>query len=653
MRFAKLTAFLAATALIVANVPGSILTVRAENSGTTQYVELSTAETKEEAAAIEGEEYLTEETTIEKMAVVYLTDYYGVKEAPSTDAAEVISVPSGQTVIVEECDIYNGEAWFQVRFYVNEVEYQGYIQEQNLAYSDERLIQWKQESLAGEPDVLAANERAVSYADIEQFPTSYQGKLKELKQAHPSWVFVKMNTGLNWSDVVYNESNPASRSLVPDSSPTAWKNGYHSPGWSYASEGILKYYLDPRNFLEEREIFQFEQLTYNASYHTQAAVQSFLNRTFMAGNAPDGSGSYAAMFTGIGAQLGVSPFHLASRVYQEQGAGTSPLISGTYAGYEGYYNYFNVGASGSTNKEVIVSGLERAKKEGWNSVYASIYGGAQVISKSYILKGQDTIYLQKFDVDNQYSGMYWHQYMQNICAPTSEAYSIYNLYNNTNSVDNTFVFKIPVYENMPENACGKPLRYNDVSTDAWYYDYVSYVYTQKLMSGKDVNIFAPEDQLTRAEFATILYNAAGKPEVSYSAIFADVPDGQWYTDAILWANQVNIVNGYDTGMFGTTDVVTREQLVLMLKKFGMYEGRDMGSDSNVLNTFGDYSSVSTWAKDAMAWAVTKGIISGKDNHLLPQGGATRAEAATILYHYMALGYADIAEKDMVYPDRVR
>jgi len=442
--------------------------------------------------------------------------------------------------------------------------------------------------------------------------------------------------------VVYNEIHPASRSLVPDSSPSGWKNGYHSPGWSYATQDILEYYLDPRNFLETREIFQFEQLTYNASYHTQDAVQLFLKRTFMSGDAADGSGSYSAMFTNIGAELGVSPFHLASRALQEQGTGTSPLISGNYAGYQGYYNYFNVGASGTTNKQVIESGLKRAVKEGWNSIYKSIYGGAQVISKSYILKGQDTVYLQKFDVDNQYSGMYWHQYMQNICAPTSEAYSIYQLYSTTNSVDNTFVFKIPVYKNMPENACGKPLRYDDVASDAWYYDFVSYVYTQKLMSGKDVNIFAPEDRLTRAEFATILYNAAGEPEVTYSPIFSDVPEGQWYTDAVLWANRMNIVSGYGSGLFGTNDVVTREQMVVMLKSFGMAEGRNMDATKNILSGYGDNHAVSPWAREALEWAVSKGIISGKGNHLAPQGGATRAEAATILYYYMGLDYVDLA-----------
>lgn len=648
---------------MMTNIPQDKNTVRAEAAVETEIsIEVEMAEAEKQAEAGEAERQAETEaaevgigeaengTEMEKMAVVYLADYYAVRATPRWNGDEVVVVPSGQTVMVDSCGIYDGEAWFAVHFWMEEKEYRGYIQESYLAYSDERLREWKQENVV-EEDGIGMQTLFGTYADIEQFPTSYQYKLRRLKEAHPNWIFVKMNTGLDWEEVVWNEKNPASRSLVPDSSPAVWKDGSYGQGWSYASQDILEYYLDPRNFLEKREIFQFEQLTYNASYHTQEAVQSFLDKTFMAGDAADGSGSYAALFTNIGQQLGVSPFHLASRAYQEQGKGTSPLISGAYPGYEGYYNYFNIGASGSTNKEVIESGLKRAKKEGWSSVYASLYGGAQILAKNYILKGQDTIYLQKFDVDNQYSGMYWHQYMQNICAPTSEAYSIYNLYSNTDSVDNTFVFKIPVYENMPENASGKPVRYDDVSKEAWYYDYVCYVYTQGLMSGKSTNLFAPNDKLTRAEFATILYNAAGTPEVSYRDIFTDVPQGEWYTDAVLWANQAGIVSGYGSGSFGTTDVVTREQLVVMLKNFGMYEGRDMTTQENVQHTFTDVSSVSSWATDAMKWAVSKGMLSGKGSLLAPQEGATRAEAATILYHYMAQGYAPILDEVLPYPER--
>ena len=165
------------------------------------------------------------------------------------------------------------------------------------------------------------------------------------------------------------------------------------------------------------------------------------------------------IFWSIGAEENrqVSPFHLAARVLQEQGEGTSPLISGTYPGYEHYYNYFNVGASGSTNEEVIRNGLNYAKDHDWHGAYYSILGGAEVISASYIRKGQDTLYLQKFNVSPTASNpVYTHQYMQNISAPTSEALSMKKLYESAGALENTFVFKIPVYENMPASPCPMP-----------------------------------------------------------------------------------------------------------------------------------------------------------------------------------------------------
>lgn len=163
-----------------------------------------------------------------------------------------------------------------------------------------------------------------NYGDIDQFPESYRSALKALKDAHPNWTFVKMNTNLEWNEVVQNEM-VRGRNLIPLSYPSYMQDGqYGNSNWAYITEDALKYYLDPRNGLNEDWIFEFEQLTYNASYHTESAVQSFLNNTFMAGTVPGTVLSYAKTFWAIGAELGVSPFHLACRVYQEQGNGLRP-----------------------------------------------------------------------------------------------------------------------------------------------------------------------------------------------------------------------------------------------------------------------------------------------------------------------------------------
>jgi beta-N-acetylglucosaminidase len=301
-----------------------------------------------------------------------------------------------------------------------------------------------------------AEAQSISYADVEQFPASYQSALKALKDAHPAWVFVPYYTGIDWNTAIANEIG-SGKSLVYKTFPDYMKEGLYDNGsWYYASEDVLKLYMDPRNSLTENAIFQFEQLTYNESYHTEEAVDTFLNNTFMKNdhNAPGTDMTFAKIFWAIGKEKNVSPFHLAARVYQEQGQGTSELISGTYPGYEGYYNYFNVSASGQTTQEVIESGLKYAKNKNWYNAYYSILGGAETISQNYISRGQDTLYLQKFNVTS--NNTFGHQYMQNISAPTTEAASIMKQYRDAVTLDSAFVFKIPVYENMPETACPSP-----------------------------------------------------------------------------------------------------------------------------------------------------------------------------------------------------
>ncbi|MDE7019151.1 MAG: Ig-like domain-containing protein, partial [Lachnospiraceae bacterium] len=398
------------------------------------------------------------------LALVYLCDKYEVKQEPSYDSGTIHTVVCGQSVqiIDVEPNAY-GSVWYQVLFYRNETAYKGYIEKEYLATSDEDFAEWENTylDLSALPSTMTSDD---GYPDVDQFPASYQNALYALKQKHPNWIFVRMDTGIDWATAI--EKELGDKSLVPSKSSGSWQNGTYGQGWSYASEGILKYYMDPRNFLTDPEIFQFEQLTFNSSYHTTTAVQEVLKNSFMSSTIPGDSQTYAQAFTGIGQNLGVSPFHLASRVLQEQGTkGSSALISGTYAGYEGYYNYFNVGASGKTDKEVVQSGLKRAISEGWNTRYKSLYGGAAIIGAKYILQGQDTLYLEKFNVSNGGYPNFTHQYMQNIQAPSSESVNIRKAYNNAGALENSFVFKIPVYLNMPASACSKPETTDAITLD--------------------------------------------------------------------------------------------------------------------------------------------------------------------------------------------
>lgn len=305
---------------------------------------------------------------------------------------------------------------------------------------------------------VSSAEAAPYYEDVAQFPASYQDELYELKEAHPNWRFEIFDTGLEWSDVVYNQTNPANRSLIPSYFDSSLAGEYYGDGWSCATQLAVEYYLDPRNWLTEDYIFQFEKLTYNGDTQGIATVQKVLANTFMSGyieGYEDEGLTYVQAFRDIGEYLGVSPVHLAARVKQEQGIyGSSELISGTYPGYEGYYNYYNIQATGVTHEQIVKNGLTEAMAEGWNNRYSALLGGSQKLAQRYILRGQDTLYLQKFDVDGSYDGLYWHQYMQNVCAPSNEGYSTKTAYEKAGMLDEAFVFKIPVYANMPQEEDG-------------------------------------------------------------------------------------------------------------------------------------------------------------------------------------------------------
>lgn len=391
----------------------------------------------------------------EVMALVYLCDEYELCSDASEDSAAVVTVPSGQMVEILDVTVdEDGQVWEKVSTDMSGTDYIGYVRRDYLACSDERFLEWEEYygMNPGGAAMLAADGQG-NYADIEQFPAGYQPALTALKEKYPNWIFVRYNTELDWNTAVTNEMQ-GGRSLVSASSPDWAKGDFYGAGWYNASRQALEAYMDPRNALREGAIFQFEQLTYNETYHTEAALKSFLDNTFMnsKANAPGTNMTFEYIFYMIGKEdcRKVSPFHLAARVLQEQGKGTSPIISGTVEGYEGYYNYFNVGANGKKTEEIIRNGLEYAKANEWKGAYFSILGGANLLADKYINKGQDTPYLQKFNVNkNSAYGLYQHQYMQNISAPTSEAASVFRLYSSANALGNSFVFRIPVYENMP------------------------------------------------------------------------------------------------------------------------------------------------------------------------------------------------------------
>ena len=330
--------------------------------------------------------------------------------------------------------------------------------------------------------VIADTTDFEAYLTAQKFPETYKAQLRILHSQYPNWVFEAQHTNLTWEEVINAESK-LGKNLVHSGAVTSWKstqNGaynwetgewivFDSGGWVAASKEIVMHFMDPRNFLDSTNIFQFLRQSYNASeYNAQGLAQikdgltKMVKNTFLAGNC-DGR-PYVDIIMEVAADKGVSPYVLASMMIQEMGVkGDSNSMSGTLPGYEGYYNYFNVAAYKTETLTAIQKGLSYAKGSGsygrpWNTRYKAIAGGAEYYAEGYVKKGQDTMYLKKFNV--QGSNLYGHQYMTNVQGASSEGKHMAKAYDDA-ARQAALVFKIPVYKNMPNTPCEKPTGNND------------------------------------------------------------------------------------------------------------------------------------------------------------------------------------------------
>lgn len=328
---------------------------------------------------------------------------------------------------------------------------------------------------------LSKKEEASTKLDgIENFPSSYQPYLKEIAKKHTNWKFKALYTNLDWSYVISQE-NIYGKNLVPKNYSDSWKNtkpGQYNievdKGWVDSSKQAVEYCMDPRNFLNEGRIFQFETLSYESTSNLNGIEKILYGTEFYdkkvsyltsSGSTINMTEKYSDLILKGAKTSKVSPYHLASRIKQEVGPFLShSSISGKVEGFKGLYNFYNIGATSSTAEMgAIKNGLQYAKDgKGasqatkdkylipWNTKEKSITGGAIFIGSSYINVGQNTIYLQKFDVNDDRNGtLFTHQYMTNVLAPSSEAKSIYSGYDKAGLLNTPMTFIIPVYNNMP------------------------------------------------------------------------------------------------------------------------------------------------------------------------------------------------------------
>jgi beta-N-acetylglucosaminidase len=408
------------------------------------------------------------------------------------------------------------------------------------------------------------------YLSLAAFPTSYHAALWDTHIRHPLWNLEPLLTGLSWTAVLNAEAQPGARRnltpwystkssdfysrVAPDydaagTSPTYIGGGYKvydSPNWVAASQKMVAYYLDPRNFLDDRQLFQFEQLSYAPSLHTLSGVEDILAGVRLGNTATnpetgrpyntfvypgtDGSGNpvertmtYAQAFLEAGVLSGVSPYHLASKSRMEvstsaasgmiasalgtlgigltgldnyyvcyhgdlhdEGTALAPVSIQNPAFpddpsktirvhyYAGFFNFYNIGAypNPSVDYGAMKNGIRYAQwgvdasyetlsvfesdtlLMPWSDPYRAIVGGAKYLAANYIGVGQDTMYLEKFDLIGP--SYYNHQFVQNVQAARDEGVKYYDAYEDIGSLESSFVFRIPVFNDMPATTSPKP-----------------------------------------------------------------------------------------------------------------------------------------------------------------------------------------------------
>lgn len=402
--------------------------------------------------------------TVIRTGTVEVSSSLNFRSGPGTDYSVIGYLKNGDTgEIIDEGKASNGKIWYKM------------VVNGKTGWASSSYVKVTETIIEEDKDYDA-------YLAAQGFPESYRSQLQALHAKYPNWKFEAQITNLTWDEVIKGES-ALGKNLVHNSAESSWKSTqtgaydweknewkeFDSGGWVAASTEIIKYYMDPRNFLDSTNIFQFIKQSYNASAlnatqlaQKKADLTNMVKGTYLAG-ACDGS-TYVDVIMNVAASTKVCPFTLASMMIQEQGTdGSGRSISGTVSGYEGYYNYLNIGAYKTDRfSSAVVRGLWYAKGgdsgsttygRPWNTRTKAITGGALYYGENFVNVGQDTLYLKKFNV--QGSNLYGHQYMTNVAGAASEGVHMSKAYD-AKAREAALIFKIPVYKNLPATVSVKP-----------------------------------------------------------------------------------------------------------------------------------------------------------------------------------------------------
>ena len=333
--------------------------------------------------------------------------------------------------------------------------------------------------------IINANE--YNNNGLNAFPESYKKELERMIQetGHTNWKFKAFYTDIDWNELTNssNENKCLRNTIYKTNGSWICSCGSQGDsGYYCASAKIVNYYLDPRNFLTETTIFQFLDLSNNTKISVED-IQKAVRGTYLEGEV--NGKSYSQMIYDAAEASGENALSLVVKIFQEIGRGSvlPDMITGNNSTYPNTYNFFNYGATdGEGNR---LRGLAYANKEGWNTPEKALIEGAKLIADSYVKAGQNTKYTFKFDVvDDNSTGLYWHQYMTNIQDPNNQAKMLYDEYLNNGWLNQDLTFVIPVYKNMPTYV---KLPSNLSVNDGEIYFISSTYYNVSLRSGKSTN----------------------------------------------------------------------------------------------------------------------------------------------------------------------
>ena len=372
-----------------------------------------------------------------------------VRKTASTSATKLdtLSLGTNVTILSEVSGTKNDNCpsgkWYNIRYYGDAT---GYMCKDYITKKEEIT--------------LSEGEKAQEYKNAG-FPDSYIPYLNYLHQKYPNWQFIPKQTGLSFAVAVDSEEG---KNYIQNSNPNFITSTKPAEGssWYKANSQVIAFYMDPRNWLTEQRIFMFEKQDYSEALEEQ--YPTLIKAIFGSGKL--GGDEYTIPMFNAGKNKGISPLLIATRIRLEVGANGSDSTNGvefTWKGqkYSGYYNFFNIGAYEVTIDGVeyssIVRGLAYAAKlisrDGnvWDNIETAITEGSSFLADGYVNNGQGTLYYQKFNVSpDSESDPYTHQYMTNIQAPATEGNQTYNSYKKVGILNESLIFEIPIYNNMPD-----------------------------------------------------------------------------------------------------------------------------------------------------------------------------------------------------------